>query len=296
MGTSTTTIVIAALLVVVLGVTGVGVAGWAALAFFRGGDSGGSRLADPPNPSTAAAPAAYPAELARFYEQNLDWRSCDANQCSALTVPLDYAEPHGKTIELAVLRVPAERRSQRVGQLVVNPGGPGVSGVQFAAAGSSAFGEELARFFDIVGFDPRGVGESTPLECASTGQTDELLSADPDPDTANELARLDRLTREFGEGCLARSGELARHISTVEVVKDMDVLRAALGERQLDYFGFSYGTLIGATYADLFHTRATHGARRCDRPVALHRAAGPRPGPRLRDRPARLSPGLRRQG
>ncbi|HZJ06750.1 MAG TPA: alpha/beta hydrolase [Nocardioidaceae bacterium] len=249
-----TTIVVAALLVVVLVVTGVGLAGWAALAFFSGGDGGGGRRADPPKPSTAAVPAAYAAELAQFYEQDLDWRSCGANQCTRLTVPLDYAEPDGKTIELAVLRVPAERRSERVGQLVVNPGGPGVSGVQFAAAGSSAFGDELARYFDIVGFDPRGVGQSTALECAGTGQTDELLSADPSPDTANEVARLDQLTREFGEGCVTRSGELARHISTLEVVKDIDVLRAALGERQLDYFGGSYGTLIGATYADLFPT------------------------------------------
>ena len=172
-----------------------------------------------------------------------------------MTVPLDYEEPDGKTITLAVLRVRATDRAERVGQLVVNPGGPGASGVSYAAAGSRAFGNTLARYFDIVGFDPRGVGESTPLECADTKLTDEFLSVDPDPDTPAEVADLERLTREFGEGCVSKSGDLARHMSTVEAVKDMDILRAALGERQLDYLGASYGTLIGSTYADLFPTR-----------------------------------------
>lgn len=170
-------------------------------------------------------------------------------------MPLDYDEPTGKTIELAVLRVPAERRDERVGQLVVNPGGPGASAVNYAASGASGFGDTVATYFDIVGVDPRGVGKSTPLECATTAQTDELLSADPDPDSRAEVSRLSRLTREFGEGCLARSGDLARHVSTVEAAKDMDVLREALGEPKLDYLGASYGTLIGATYADLFPAR-----------------------------------------
>ncbi len=196
----------------------------------------------------------FPKELARFYEQDLDWRNCGANQCSRLEVPLDYSDPDGKVIELAVLRAPAKQRGKRVGQLVVNPGGPGGSGVDYAASGSFSFGEKLIRYFDIVGFDPRGVGKSTPLECAGTEQTDEFLSADPDPDNPDEVARLDRLTREFGEGCLSESGDLTRHISTVEAAKDMDILRAALGERQLDYLGASYGTFLGATYADLFPT------------------------------------------
>lgn len=254
-GTSTATIAIVVALVLVLGVSGAGLAGWAAWEFFKGDStSGGGPLADPPEPSASAEAPAYAPELARFYEQDLDWRSCGANQCSRLTVPLDYAEPDAKTIELAVLRVPAQRRGQRVGQLVVNPGGPGGSGVQYAASGSDTFGDQLSRYFDIVGFDPRGVGESTPLECAGTKQTDEFLSVDPDPDDAGEVARFDRLTREFGQGCLTNSGELGRHMTTVEVAKDLDILREALGERQLDYFGASYGTSIGATYADLFPT------------------------------------------
>ena len=203
---------------------------------------------------TAPAPT-YTPDLARFYQQKLHWRSCGDNQCARLTVPLDYAQPEGGSIRLAVLRVLAADRGHRVGQLVVNPGGPGASGVDYAAAGAAAFGKEVTRYFDIVGFDPRGVGKSTPLECAGTAQTDEFLAADPDPDTKAEVATLDRLTRQFGEGCLTRSGDLAKRISTVEVAKDMDILRAALGEPQLDYLGASYGTFIGSTYADLFPTR-----------------------------------------
>ena len=249
----TTTIVIAVVLVLVLAITGAGLAGEAAWTYFRDGDDGGdgSRAA-PPKPSSTAEPNSNDADLERFYDQDLNWRSCGVNSCALLTVPLDYAEPAGETITLAVLRAPASRRGERVGQLVVNPGGPGASGVQYAASGSRTFGDELTSYFDIVGFDPRGVGKSTPLECADTKLTDEFVSIDPDPDTPAEASQFDRITREFGEGCLAGSGALTRHISTVEAVKDIDILRAALGERQLDFFGASYGTLLGATYADLF--------------------------------------------
>ncbi len=251
---STTTVVVSVVLVVLLVVSASGYAAWTAWSALRD-DSAAGRLADPPEPSADADEPGYPAELARFYEQELDWRRCGESQCARLEVPLDYAEPEAATIELSVLRTPAQRRAQRVGQLVVNPGGPGGSGVDYAAGGPSTFGVPLSRYFDIVGFDPRGVGESTPLECADTETTDEFLSADPDPDTPAEVRRLDRLTREFGQGCLSRSGELARHMSTVEVAKDMDVLREALGEPQLDYLGASYGTLIGTTYAELFPDR-----------------------------------------
>lgn len=252
-GRSTTAIVVAVALAMVVGIIGIGLAGWATWAFLHDGDRPGSgSTAAPPEPSTTVPMPSYPADLARFYEQDLDWRNCSGNQCAELKVPLDYAEPDGKTIELAVLRAPAARRSERIGQLVVNPGGPGGSGVDYASSGAFTFGDKLTDYFDIVGFDPRGVGKSAPLECAGTEQTDEFLSVDPDPDTSDEVTRLDRLTREFGEGCLSRSGDLTRHISTVEAAKDMDVLRAALGEHQLDYLGASYGTFLGATYADLF--------------------------------------------
>ena len=241
-------VVVALVLVVVF----VG-AGLAALVTFQVlDDDGGGETATPPAPSGTAEAPSYPPELARYYEQELDWESCGSDECTRLEVPLDYADPDGESIELAVLRAPASRRGERVGQLVVNPGGPGGSGVDYAASGPFTFGDQLTRYYDIVGFDPRGVGKSTPLDCGGTEQTDAFLGFDPDPDNAAEASGLDRVTREFGEGCLSRSGDLARHISTVEAVKDMDILRAALGERQLDYLGASYGTLLGATYADLF--------------------------------------------
>lgn len=247
------TTVVAVVLALVIGLAGAGVAGLAAWSAFRDGGEDG-RIPDPPKSTATASMPSYPAALASFYEQDLDWRSCGGDQCATLEVPLDYDRPGEKTIELAVLRALATRREDRVGQLVVNPGGPGGSGVGYAASGSETFGTQLTSYFDIVGFDPRGVGESTPLECAGTQQTDEFLGVDPDPDNRGEVRRLNRLTREFGEGCLSKSGDLARHMSTVEVAKDMDVLRSALGEVQLDYLGASYGTLLGATYADLFPT------------------------------------------
>ena len=97
-------------------------------------------MAQPPEPSATAKAPTYPADLAKYYEQDLDWNSCGDNQCTRLTVPLDYARPGGETIQLAVLRAPASNREQRVGQLVVNPGGPGGSGVNYAAGGASTFG------------------------------------------------------------------------------------------------------------------------------------------------------------
>ena len=201
-----------------------------------------------PSP-TEALPGTDP-RLTRFYDQELSWHDCDRDRCATLTVPLDYEQPEGTTLKLAVLKVPAQ--GHRVGSLVVNPGGPGGSGVDYAAAGSLQFGGPLSDAYDIVGFDPRGVGQSDPLHCVDTRQLDALVAFDPDPDTRAERTEMDRLIHGFGQGCLDHSGDLARHMSTQEVARDMDILRAALGEAKLDYLGASYGTLIGATYADLF--------------------------------------------
>lgn len=198
-----------------------------------------------PMPST-------PASLDRYYQQDLDWKACGRAQCARLEVPLDYQRPEGKTLSIAVLKVPAQKKSRRIGALVVNPGGPGGSGVNYAAAGSLQFGNVLSDFFDIVGFDPRGVGASDPLKCLGTRGLDKVLSYDPDPDTPAEVRGWDALNAEFGQSCLDRSGDLARHMSTQEAARDMDVLRAALGEPKLNYLGASYGTFLGATYAEEF--------------------------------------------
>ena len=236
---------------------GVGVAGVTVLSFFRGDGNASTTAPAAPPSATGTLPATPPA-LARFYDQTIDWTGCGGAECGLLEVPLDYADPAGKAIALAVLRVPATDRAKRVGQLVVNPGGPGGSGVQYAAGGAQVFGKKLTQLYDIIGFDPRGVGQSTPLSCMDTAQTDAVIASDPDPDTPAEVAELDRLTRGFGQGCLDKSGDLARHMSTVEAARDIDVLRDALDESKLDYFGASYGTLLGATYADLFPANVGH--------------------------------------
>ena len=256
-GNRTTLIVIAVVLAVVVGLVGIGLV--AAVVFRVTRDDSGtpaatrsSGAAESPAPDDPL-PSTDPA-LATFYGQKLRWSDCDGNECSRLKVPLDYADPAGETISLAVLRVPATQRGKRIGQLVVNPGGPGASGVDYASGGAQTFGSQLARSYDIVGFDPRGVVNSTPLKCLTTEQTDEYISSDPDPDTAAEESTFARLNREFGQACLKRSGDLTAHISTVEAAKDIDILRAALGEDKLDYLGASYGTFLGSTYADLFPT------------------------------------------
>ncbi|WP_310961509.1 alpha/beta hydrolase [Nocardioides terrisoli] len=202
-------------------------------------------------PHRGPMPASDPS-LASFYHQRLHWRSCGANQCARLKVPLDYAHPGRRTLELAVLRVPAGVPSQKVGDLVINNGGPGGSPVDYAQAAPTQFGARLLDRFAIVGMDPRGVGQSDPLECVGTHDLDEMLASDPDPDTEKERNRMDALIHRFGEGCLAHDAGLARHMSTVEVAKDTDILRAALGDPKLDYLGLSYGTFLGATYANLF--------------------------------------------
>lgn len=192
-----------------------------------------------------------PAALLPYYQQQLDWRECRRDfQCAMLEVPLDYGRPKGQRIELSVIRVPAQGRA--IGSLVVNPGGPGGSGIQYATGGSSYWGAALLRSFDLIGFDPRGVGESTPVECLSDAQLDAFVASDPDPDSPAELRRSHRLTRAFFAGCMRNNPELARHVSTVEAARDIDVLRAVLGQAKLTYFGASYGTFLGATYADLF--------------------------------------------
>ncbi|WP_435741950.1 alpha/beta hydrolase [Nocardioides sp. SYSU DS0663] len=232
-----------------------------ALGAFVGGDgeprSGGGGRAVPAPTSTPVGDATEPPspDLARFYEQDLEWQACDDHECARLTVPVDYDDPDGETIELALLRVPATDPGDRLGSLVVNPGGPGAPGTTYAAQAGLAFGDALREHYDVVGFDPRGTGSSAPLDCLSDDALDAYLAADPDPDSSSEVAVLVDGIETLHAGCLERSGDLANHVTTVEAARDMDVLRAALGEPELDYFGASYGTKLGATYAELFPDR-----------------------------------------
>jgi pimeloyl-ACP methyl ester carboxylesterase len=151
-----------------------------------------------------------------------------------------------------VLRAKARGDGEKLGSIVYDPGGPGAAGTDYVTNPDRLFGPAVLEHYDIVGLDPRGVGASDPVDCLSDARLDTLLTSDPDPDTPAEVRRSDALMRGLGRGCIQRSGAVARHVSTLEVAKDLDVLRAALGESRLTYFGASYGTAIGATYADLF--------------------------------------------
>jgi pimeloyl-ACP methyl ester carboxylesterase len=232
----------------------------AAVSGCSGGQNGGalpdaSLSPKPVGSASADAPAPQPS-LTSFYRQKVSWTGCrDGDLCTRMKVPLDYAHPSRKSITLAVIKVPARNKEQRVGSLVVNPGGPGGSGVDYAANASSYFGSEVRQAFDIVGFDPRGVGESTPIHCLSDKALDSFVASDPDPDNPAEIAQSDSLLKQFGDGCVRESGALASHVSTVEAAKDIDILRAVLGDSKLSYFGASYGTFLGATYAGLFPRR-----------------------------------------
>ena len=216
-------------------------------------DQGGE--AKPPSPaqkSAAQVPPTGGATLERFYKQDLVWSDCRPNRCAKLTVPLDYSHPDGDTLKLALLKATATKPSSRIGSLVVNPGGPGASGVQYAAAADRIVTPPVRAAYDIVGFDPRGVGSSSPIKCLNDRELDGFLGADPTPDSQIEEQQVADIAKAFAAKCQANGGALLGHVSTIEAAKDMDILRAALSETKLDYLGKSYGTFLGATYADLF--------------------------------------------
>ena len=192
-----------------------------------------------------------PKGLAKFYDQKLSYTDCGSSRCTWVKVPVDYAKPAGETLRLKVKVRPADGKSPR-GMLFINPGGPGGSGVDFLNSFAGQASRDLREAYGIVGFDPRGVGSSTPLKCLSDKGIDTLANSDPDPDNSGEIAEFRKLTVSLGDACKANSGDLASHVSTLEAAKDMDVLRAVLGQKKLDYYGASYGTQLGATYATEF--------------------------------------------
>ncbi|MFG3099582.1 alpha/beta hydrolase [Streptomyces sp. NPDC048182] len=207
----------------------------------------------------AALPTATPAALAPYYGQRLRWRDCGAPgfQCATMKAPLDYAKPDTGDIRLAVARKKATGPGKRIGSLLVNPGGPGGSAVgylqQYAGIGYPA---EVRARYDMVAVDPRGVARSEPVECLDGREMDAYTQTDTTPDDAGEQDELVGAYKKFAEGCGANAPKLLRHVSTVEAARDMDVLRAILGDSRLNYVGASYGTFLGATYAGLFPKRA----------------------------------------
>ena len=185
----------------------------------------------------------------------ISWVACGADlQCGTLTVPLDYARPGGATIGIAVERHLADVPADRIGSLVINPGGPGVSGIDDFANELASLTPGLLDDFDIVTFDPRGVQRSSPVTCGETQGAVQGPLPNPVPQTAAQQKALLATMRQFASDCEQASGAVLPYVGTVDVARDMDRLRQALGDSGLTYMGQSYGTLLGATYAQLFPT------------------------------------------
>lgn len=228
-------------------------------------------------PSASAAPAesaSYGASYgvpesvgvqiaaARAQHAGIDWKDCPADwgfekpiQCGVVKVPLDYAKPFGKTIDIAVDRIGnTGTKDERQGALVYNPGGPGGSGMRFPrrVTTKSPLWVNASKAYDFVGFDPRGVGHSTPISCIDPQEFVKAPKADPVPDSEADKRAQRKLAAEYADGCKERSGWMLPHMTTPNTARDLDVIRAALGEKKLNFLGVSYGTYIGGVYATLF--------------------------------------------
>ncbi|MFM7069957.1 MAG: alpha/beta hydrolase [Actinomycetes bacterium] len=182
----------------------------------------------------------------------LQWRSCDVGErteCATLRVPLDWSKPAGSTVDVAVARQRAT--GERIGVLTTNPGGPGGSGLEFLSYDS--FSTRITEHFDVVSWDPRGVGASTRASCG--GGIDDFLALDPDPDTPAERTAIESAAQAVANDCAATSLPLLQHIGTADAARDLEALRLALGNEPLNYVGFSYGTQLGQQYAQFFPSR-----------------------------------------
>ncbi len=204
-----------------------------------------------PSPTGESAP-----DLSAFYDQTLDWRSCDDTaQCATMNVPLKYDDPTFRSIQVEVLRRPATGKKGRLGALVLNPGGPGGSGIDYARAADSAVGDSVHARYDVVGFDPRGVGRSTPIDCMNNEQTDRFISTEGKPHSSSQEEAVVEVSDSVGRTCEENSPDLTPYVGTVPAARDMDILRAVLNEEKLNFLGKSYGTYLGLTYAELFPTK-----------------------------------------
>jgi pimeloyl-ACP methyl ester carboxylesterase len=191
--------------------------------------------------------------LEDYYAQELVWEDCDVFfECATVVVPMDYAEPAGDTVNIAVSRHLADKPAKRAGALFMNPGGPGGSGIEYLRSYESQFTNSIIDQFDLIGFDPRGVNLSSAVTCFTDEELDEYAASEATPDTPAEVDEFFELGKQVDENCFERTGDLLSHVSTVEAAKDLDVLRAVMGEAKLNYLGKSYGTQLGAVYAVLF--------------------------------------------
>jgi len=204
---------------------------------------------------TRNAPTASSSPSPSHSAGKIAWTDCSGGfQCGTLAVPLDYSHPEGRTINLAVIRKPMTGQGPRIGSVLVNPGGPGESGIEFMRSDVKSLAN-LNRRFDLITWDPRGVAASTPVTCVDAPQEDDYLSIDTVLDDPQEKAAAIQADKDFAAGCQRRSGDLLPFMDTASTARDMDQIRAAVGDSKLTYLGFSYGTFIGQWYAKLFPTR-----------------------------------------
>lgn len=198
------------------------------------------------NPSDTSATTAP-----RFTPEPISWARCSFGECAKVRVPLDYTHPGDRMIDLGVVRVPAS--GKRIGALFVNPGGPGATAIDFSSGLASVLPHRITEHFDIVGVDPRGVGQSNPIQCGIDIAT--LYGVDATIDSPEDRTRLLEVSKDYVDDCTIKYGDILPFLGTRDVARDMDAVRAAMGDDQLSYLGFSYGTAIGQVYADLFPGR-----------------------------------------
>ncbi|WP_229352013.1 alpha/beta hydrolase [Streptomyces sp. UNOB3_S3] len=213
-------------------------------------------------PGGAAEAKGVKIAAERAAKTGVKWQDCPADwglekpiQCGFVTVPVDYAKPNGRTIKIAVDRAKSTgTASERQGALVYNPGGPGGSGLRFPkrVTTKAPLYANIAKAYDFVGFDPRGVGHSAPISCVDPQEFAKAPKADPVPANEAEKRAQRKLAKEYADGCAERSGDLLPYLTTPNTARDVDVVRAALGEKKLNYLGVSYGTYLGAVYGTLF--------------------------------------------
>src|SRR5947209_3436309 len=210
---------------------------------------------------TAALGVVAPAANAAPGAPSISWSSCNRDlgpfECGIVQVPLDYSDPSDAAISIAVVRLPAADPARRIGSLFINPGGPGGSGVDFALfAAPFLFSSEVRAKFDIVGFDPRGVARSTALRCFGTAkQWTPVFTPFAFPSSPEEEAVWQAADLFLDGACAQRGGKIIDHMATADVARDLDMLRAAVGDTRLTYAGYSYGSYLGVTYANLFPGR-----------------------------------------
>ena len=200
-----------------------------------------------------AVPSFSASPLTAYQNQGLNWKSCGSGlECTTFKVPLNYSAISSKSFTLSVVRHKATNTNQRIGTLFVNPGGPGGSAFDYASAATRIVSKKIAQRYDIVGFDPRGVGKSEPIRCLSDAEEDSYLSADTAVLTKNDLNSLLSRAKFFALKCAEPSNSKIAFVGTIDNVRDMELLRQILKEPRLNFLGKSYGTYLGTVYAALF--------------------------------------------